>query len=310
MKNTARRTNATRLLAGIVAAATMTAATPAIAQTDGGSSAQAAGIAAVDGLRVARAEGTLAVLNWRTLPEADLYQVRLDGRVLTSENGWTTVRFLEPMKTYTASVRAVVDGQIGPSETVTFTTTDVTLRDPRLVVDAGVFRLSRDLVPFAWEPAPFTTIELFRDGVQLDADSLGDFTSRLLDRDVKPGDTHVYQARLVSDASGAVGPFGPELTVTVPGGAPALTIPYADNSVAVLRIEGMHPNSAIDIERDGQYIGVFPRSGGNSVAWFGDRELSPFVPRTYRVREVGPFGEVGPWSDPVTSVFTGVPIAS
>lgn len=310
MKNTTRRTSASRVLAGIVMASAMTTATPALAQSDDdGSSAEAQGIATVDGLRVARAEGTLAVLNWRTLPGADSYQVEIDGRELTSENGWTTVRFLRPMQDYTASVRAIVDGQLGPAENVTFTTTDVTLRDPRLAVDAGVYRLGPDLVPFAWEPAPFTSIELFRDGVRLDPDALGGVTSRLLDRDVTPGATHVYQARLVSDASGAAGPLGPEVTVTVPGGAPVLSIPYADNSVAVLRIEGVDPGAAIDIERDGEYLGTFPRSGG-SIAWFGDRELSPFAPRTYRVRQVGRFGEVGQWSDPITSVFTGVQLAS
>lgn len=298
------------MVAGIAISVVMTVSTPATAQThDGDASTVGGDVAAVDGLRVARTGGTLAVLNWRPPAGVDSHRIVIGDRTFTSENGWLTVRFLRPLQTYTASVSAVADGQTGPSEQISFTTSDVTLRDPRIEVDTGVYRLTSGQVPFAWDTAPFTTIELFRDGVRLDPTTLGDVTSRLLDSDVIPGETYVYQARLVSEASGAAGPFGPEITVTIPADRPVVTAPYADNSVAVLRIEGLEQN-IIEIERDGVHLGAFPRSSFGPVSWFGDRELQPFAPRTYRVRQVDRFGVAGKWSDPVTTVFTGVQLAS
>ena len=273
-------------------------------------------IGTVDGLRVARTEGSLAVINWNRVAGAESYNVYVDDNPAISDtDGWLTIRDLDFLTSYSVTVTAVVAGVEGPrSAPVTFETRDVTLRDPGLIVDFGIFKLSSTRVPFAWRDAPGTTIELFRDGVQIPASELGDFFERPIDTNVVPGETYVYTARLSSNATGAKGPFGPELTVTVPLGAsgpPTLVSSYADTSVTVLRLGGLaaERGNSFEVERNGESIGVFARRLAGANEWFVDDRGRPDGASTYRVRIIGAGGEAGPWSNVAeTAPLTTPPI--
>lgn len=283
---------------------------PAVAQTSNNT---------VDGLRVTRAEGTLAVINWQRLPGADSYNVYLnDDPALTDTDGWITITGLDFVTSYSVTIAAVVDGVEGPrSSPVTFETTDIRLGDPRLLLDTGLFKLSSTRVPLAWnDQGPQANIELFRDGVQLDPGSILEpfFFGRLFDTDVVPGETYVYKARFNSNLTGAKGPFGPDVTVTIPLGAsgpPTLVSTYADTSVTVLRLENLEParSNQFEVERNGESIGVFARRLGGETEWFADARNLPRGVSTYRVRVISAGGDVGPWSAPTeTAPLTAPPL--
>lgn len=281
---------------------TVVSSSPIAAMVASPSTAVSSG--SVDGLRATRVDGITAVINWQMTPGAARYRILVDGQDRgVDDDGWFTLRFLRPLTTHSITVVPVfADGDGTPSAPIEVTTSDISLRDPRLHVDTGTYRLTSSLVPFSWDIVPFTSIELWRDGVQLDPSEVGRVNQRLLDGDVVSGETYSYRARLVSSASGAVGEFGPEIVVTVPGRAPAvgeqaptLSVPFADRQVAVLRLDDL-PSGATsyEIERDGQVI-ISIEPGHHSVRWFADRTVEPDGSHDYRVRATVD-GVPGRWS--------------
>ncbi len=273
------------------------------AQATGESAGDISSVGIVSGLRSTSQTGTGLVLNWQTLPGTDLYRVYVDGALAASDDdGWVTVRWLSPLQTYTIEVSAVRGGVEGErSDPIEVTTSDITLPIPNINVDLQTRRLSSTLVPFAVQDVFGASIQLFRDGVELDAAALGDSRSRLLDRDVTPGATYVYQARFVSEATGAVGEFAPDIIVTVPGNVADVTNTFTDRQVVVLRLDDLDGRTPYEVERNGEIIGVFSQNVFIASQWFGDRTVEAGETYTYRVRVTPETGAPGPWSEAVTT---------